>query len=35
VVLLLAVKLPELLVYTNMEDDAMVQLQAKLIDFLK
>eukprot|EP00249_Psilotum_nudum_P014093 c24663_g1_i1 orf=781-1515(-) len=31
----LFVKLPELLVYTNMEEDALLQLQQKLIDFLK
>eukprot|EP00250_Pteridium_aquilinum_P034886 c8265_g1_i1 orf=374-1294(-) len=31
----LFVKLPELLVYTNMEDDALTQLQQKLADFLK
>lgn len=31
----LSVKLPELLVYTNMEDDALTQLQQKLADFLK
>ncbi|KAI5059453.1 hypothetical protein GOP47_0025772 [Adiantum capillus-veneris] len=31
----LFVKLPELLVYTNMEDDALSQLQQKLADFLK
>ncbi|MCO5567078.1 hypothetical protein L7F22_020763 [Adiantum nelumboides] len=31
----LFVKLPELLVYTNMEDDALLQLQQKLADFLK
>ena len=30
-----SVKLPELLVYTNMEDDALMQLQQKLADFLK
>lgn len=30
-----AVKLPELLAYVNMEEEALVKLQQKLLDFLK
>ena len=31
----LAVKLPELLMYANIEDETLMELQQKLVDFLK
>lgn len=30
-----AVKLPELLAYVNIEDETLIRLQQKMIDFLK
>lgn len=32
---MLAVKLPELLAYANIEEDTLIELQQKLVDFLK
>lgn len=35
VLLVLAVKLPELLAYVNIEEETLLRLQQKLLDFLK